>query len=488
MNLQNVIEKLEAAGKIKPSRLRHVRSSINRYAKALGCNSPAQCEEKQFALGKDEREQIIKEMMGDQASFYALRNAKNDISFLLNQAEKLGLIKKISDKPSRQSQKEKLRRRKLTSNLPAKISADRTGFHRIHYGLPIENWETKLRDEYENWKKWVSGEAEKNGVKAFNEPATIETKTQKMEAYFGYLKNIRQITDLDFEMLFDVESSSNTATEGSNFTHLRKEINVGLLEEFMLWHLERNNNAISHQARVTLGVANSVVKNFYLAKARAERRSWDASNYLQIVKELNRLRELLKKNQEPDRSTKKANYTQDELFQAAKKEFPSSSALSPSQPGTILANRAGRALAIMLLIYHPKLRNKNLRELQINSSILKNEKGQWIVKILPTEQKNNLGRKGKLKGFESVLVPSITNFLEKYLDQWHPQLIKRIDQNQALVLPTSNTAVENETEKYLFLKSSGTSYDRTEFIAWIERGTYRWLGVRLNPDQIRKHL
>lgn len=110
----------------------------------------------------------------------------------MRQAEELKLIEALPPHIE-DSKNEYFGKRKLGKMLPRTVSPAKTGFYREFYSLSFKDWSDDLRDQYNEWKKWVSADKKVAGnVNPYNRPATIENKTRKLEAFFGYLSTIKK--------------------------------------------------------------------------------------------------------------------------------------------------------------------------------------------------------------------------------------------------------------------------------------------------------
>lgn len=493
MNLETLFEKVKNSERIKSSRLAHVRMSVKHYAAALGCPRTKDCFQEVYNRDSATRNRLIEEYFDGKKSAYLVRNTKNDISFLLRLAGELNLIL-----PQESASKNRVGgKNKLGRSLPRKTSAENTGFHRRSYGLPIARWSAKLREQYNDWKNWVSVERTIAGkIKPYNRPATIENKTDKMEAYFGYLYNIRRITDLDFRMLIDIEAPDLYGAGITNFVSMRKEPNKGLLEEFTEWHRKRNTGKASSQAKALLSVAVGLAEKYYLPKAILADHSFEIESYNKISFAINELQRKL--TVEINSGKKEVNrdirlVSADDIRFAARQEFPLTT-LFDNQSGTVLALNAGRALALLMLVNYP-LRNKNYREARLSHNILKNADGKWILHFTGDEEPAGLKSKQRLQVknvYEKIIESEAAEFLDKYLNEWHPLLVQQIENKISDLTKTESASSEKQIsllikyKKYLFLNSRGVPFSRQGFSKWIEKGLYRWLGVRITPEDIRQ--
>src|SRR5512144_3148666 len=92
MNLLALINAVNAAGRIKPVRLKDITSSARQYAKLLGYAEPTHCPAAAYAKPKPVRDDLIAERLPE-ASAIKLRNVKNNLSFLFRHAVELGLLR-----------------------------------------------------------------------------------------------------------------------------------------------------------------------------------------------------------------------------------------------------------------------------------------------------------------------------------------------------------------------------------------------------------
>lgn len=483
-------------GRIKPSRLHGIRTSIKYYVQALGCPNVKDCSEDIYAMGKMELNRLLDDTFKKSKSPYVLRNMKNNIGFLLRQGEELNLIQ-IPERENIELDEKVLGHRKIGLYLPPIASADRLAFYREHYGLPLEKWPDVLKTEYEEWKKWVSKEnIIISGISPYNRPTTIENKTKKFEAFFGYLYNVREIQELEFQMLIDV-GPEGLAGDNKNYISLRKEKNVGLLEEYAYWHIERSDKELSTQVLEVCSIAISVAEKYFYLKALSENKQNEADILGLIAAEIGTFRNSLKERfQQVKPAIAKAQriVTAEDLWLVAQNEFPVTTQIRKNQSGAQNASNAGRALAIMLLLHYP-LRNKNYREATLSQNLVKNEHGQWILRFTGDAEEASLKSKMRLNQpniYEVTLIPEIVKYLEQYLEHWHPKLTHKIDHRIKQITSKHSEHTKIEIQKlehlkdYIFLNSNGNPFNREGFSLWIQGATYRWLGVRVNPDLIRQ--
>lgn len=460
----------------------------------LGYDDPRECPESAYALDRDPRNERIEKHLKD-ASPHVLRNVKNNVSFVLREGQALGLISPPA--PAPEVKPAQFGRRKVIGVLPPLISKDSVAFHHRPYSLPLEQWPTELRRQYDEWKEWVSKDATPSrGYSQKNRPATIENKTRKFEAFFGYLYNVRGIAALDFLMLLDYVPPGLPGGARGDFSSLRIEQEVGLLEEFVNWHREYRLGRMSAQSREVVSVAASVARRFYALRAARNGREKEARRFELAADRIGQFLKRLTVNPVIPKEQRKVGRA--ELLQAARAEFPRRKAVA-GQSGVALASRAARAVALMLLVHHP-LRNKHYRGARLSRNLLKKSDGKWYLHF--TAEELAAGRKAtspgqQPAGYKAPLDPEVADHLERYLQEWRPRLLqvrverlKRLRAEQAKGGGSkADSGVISELEgceDYLFLHRHGGRFTRAGFSRWIEAGTYRWLGVRVNPQLIRE--
>lgn len=493
VDLQELVDRLAAAGRVKPPRLYNVRYAVDHYARALGYEDPRDCPESAYALDRARRNGLIDEHL-EGASPYVLQSVKTSVSFALRQGQELGLISLPA--PAPEAEPKQFGRRKVGRALPALVPAREVALRRPPYSLPLEQWPAPLRRQYDEWKKWVTeAQTPARGYNPKNRPATIETKTRKFEAFFGYLRNVRDIEQLDFRMLFDYGPARAPGDPLGDFSALRKEPDVGLLAEFVEWHREHRMGRLSAQARGVISAAASVARRFYALRAAGEGRGDEARSFGRLAKDLGGLWKSL--DVKPVIPKEQRRVGREDLLRAARAEFPQQRALPPGQSGAELATRAGRAVALMLLTYHP-LSSKHHREARLSRNLVKKPGGRWHLRFAGEEVSvaRKVGKnRPEPKDYEAALDPEVADYLEGYLLEWRPRLLTalrervkllRADQTKGHGSQAASTLISvlEENEDYLFLNERGGRFTPAGFTQWIQAGTYRWLGVRVNPRLI----
>jgi hypothetical protein len=454
----------------------------------LGYSDPRTCPEEAYARSRNERNEIIEQALSD-SSLHVIRNVKYGVNFILRQAEKLGFIRPILEESEYLAPRQ-FGRRAIGVRYPSIMSTELVGYHRTAYSLPLEQWPENLKQQYDEWKHWAT----KANVPAphpnpRNRRATIENKTSKFEVFFGYLWNVRGIRDLDFEMLIDLEPHPSPQIYISKYRQYRKHPDVGLLEEFVNWLREQRLGRGSAQSREVASVAGSVARRYYFLRARLTGQSDEASRFDFLANAISSLRMALEEElPEHVISTESRSVSRGDLIRAAKEEFPQLNQHSAGGSGVELASRAGRALAIMMLIYHP-FRNRYYREARLGEEIIQKEDKKWYLRVNNDKDEKKRGAV-KREFREDPLSLEVISYLEQYLQYWRPKLVRKLEDKikQLSVMDGRHDEQIEELKrykKYLFLNTRGGPFTRAGFGQWIQSATYKWLGVRVNPDSIR---
>jgi hypothetical protein len=487
MNLYEVMKRIETRADVPLSRVRGLRSSVQRYGILLGCASLEQCEESNFALPKNERHKLIEKGLPiyyPNAKSGAARNIKNDVGFVLRKAQELKLISPI-DEGREEIATGRFKKRKVGKILPAKVRREKVALLSSQpYSLPYDYWSIELRTSFDDWRRVVTASNAPSGHTGHHQPtrpATVLNKKHKLEAYFGFIKHTLQIENIDFKMLADFES----------------------LAAYVKWLRARRPHAKHVQARDFLSIASSIIRNYLVVKAAKEGSTEDASKYAGVVKRISVLRREIEEVTRPRYKATDIGHTSPEidayepsyreLLKVACAEFPMDGKSRPGLSEAELAACAGRAIALLLLLYHP-LRNKNYREAWVSSNSIKTPVGRWHLRFKDPTAMTFGQTQSQFNGvnvYDLPLNEQITKYLDKYLSVWRPTLLRKLDQqiSQAGSASSQRRATDRRqrlarAKNLLLLNSKGTEFSQQKFSLWIQTATYRWLGVRVSPRQL----
>jgi hypothetical protein len=240
---------------------------------------------------------------------------------------------------------------------------------------------------------------------------------------------------------------------------------IELIRGFVDWHINKRM-----KGKVSAQVHN-VLKNF---RAINESFSPLGSNE-ETLKTISKIKSgISKPTPVVDKKTRMASF--EELFSCGISEYPRKNQFDLNlkkhnrRSGVVLANRAGRGLATMLLATIT-LRNKNFREAQIGKHIYKDtDDGYWYVLFTGEEGlaclKKARDKNGNLNVYKAKIHSKVVPYLEEYIYFWRPLL-------------------QDVSNDYLFLNTMGKPYTSSDFVIWIQKGTMKWLGKRVNPHLFR---
>jgi len=429
MDILELVEKTAEAGRIKEIRVKDIKTSARQYVKLLGYEDTRRCPESEYAISEGRRKEIIEDGLPD-ASLVKVRNTKNNLSFLFRNAEEMGLIRLNTAEPLKKRAIEV-----LSNHLPA---LGHNHHKRNHYRLSPEDWPEKVQAEYEKWKHWstaayIPGRSERVKLR----PASVEMKRGTFARVAGFLVNIRK----------------------KEFNRLSDLIDPEFVQEFTSWYVDSDS-----EGEVTSTVTGDISTLSTLARTYCK----DEAKAKAIAIINTELGEPVQRKIKDSRRV-----SVEELISAGRSEFPQKSVRIHQSTETVhagvrIANQAARGLAIMLMATRP-LRQKNYREAIIGKHI-KKEGGHWMLSFSgedkdPASLKRKM-RNGRLNVYKMRIPDFIVPYLEKYLEVWRPIL---------------NT----KESDHLFLTLSGEPYDHKLFGDWIQHGTFKWLGKRVNPHLFR---
>jgi integrase len=434
MDISTLVERINEAEKITPSRLKDLRSAARIYARLLGSTNPKLCLESTYALPKPQRDTLIADALPD-ASAIKVRNLKNNISFLLRQAEELNLVRIQQAGPIRHP----VTVLKARDVMPSVLLPGRE-YNFKPFRLHFDKWQEGLRQDYEKWEQWASNAFVPGRASTLRlNPASVRIRLDFFEGLFGYLKDVRGIEQLNFSMTANPE----------------------LVSEYASWHINER-----HAGRVTRAAVMGI-KN---ALAMARHYFKDAEAAMQIAD----LRSQLGPSEAViDKKSRMVSVA--DLISVAISEFPKKNQWRhdrqgvPKTAATKLANRAGRAVAIMLMATRP-LRSKNWRECEIGKNILKDKRGKWVLSFAGGADASSLKRRtrnGAVNVYQCDVPDFIVPYLEEYIEFWRPVI------------------TQDAAKKHLLVTSEGNIYTAVMFTKWIQRASLKWLGKRVNPHLFR---
>ncbi len=437
MNILDLAEQVSKSAGWNKKECDNAKTHARRFAKILGFDDPKQCEEHAYTGAREEREKLITAKLPDLKP-QTIKNMKTVLNKLFREAEKLRLI--------RMKEVAVLKHPHKFKRLPS-VSKGIPAFHRTPYRLPYEHWSQELKREYSDWEHWSTAEYVKDieNRKRKLRQSTITHYRTTFECFFGYLVNVKGLTieTLKFSMLSYIE----------------------LIKGLVEWHINnRMKGRVSRQVHDFLKDLSAINKSYP-----------PLGNNEETVRTISKIKSGISKPIPViDKKTRMASF--EELFSCGISEYPRKNQFDSNlkkhnrKSGVVLANRAGRGLATMLIATTP-LRNKNFREAQIEKHIYKNDDGNWYVRFTGEEGLASLkkvrDKNGDLNVYKAKVHPDVVPYLEEYIDFWRPLL------------------TQDKSNNYLFMNTKGKPYTGVGFGIWIQQGTMKWLGKRVNPHLFR---
>jgi hypothetical protein len=306
-------------------------------------------------------------------SGYTVRNTRNNLSWLVRQAQALGLLSvpeapATAPPPTRAEQRRRWRQQARVPPLGGR------------YSLPPAAWPPAVRAWWEAYRA-------ARGLKLRAD--TLRTRERRLGGYLGYRLAEEAPPGAAVEDLFD----------------------VACLDRFVRWHGRRWG------VRVTrLGVQTAKILRHLAAYAKSP-----------AVPDL---KDYCKDLPEPDPVQDKARqwFTLAELEAVgldlwAHAQQPVTRARGLAHPGLYRALEAGRALMLRLLVRVP-LRQRNLRELRLGKHLYRDHEGHWQLALVGEDLKVGK-RRGRVNAFRldlSAHAPELIPHLEAYLDRFRPLL------------------------------------------------------------------
>lgn len=499
MNLQALYNSLVKKGAIPTSRVAPVRSSLRRYATALGHNTLASCPESRYNIPAAQYKKLIdensrrvtKSNRGDtQVSARTLTNVKHDVGFVLREGAKLGLIVGLYE-PSDQQQ--------ATAALPAyKREASNTVFFRGEtrnlpkIALSEKELPARLRREMDAYYEWATADF------VANRPRTRKRRPISADYDRGMLKRIAgfhvlhcgaAVDKLSLESLTDHEVAA----------------------KYVGWFLD-------HHGRATQTLRNVVVALISLADylaltARSEKRREAMEGASQRLK--------LLRDRMPDcvavRDKRKCWLSLEQIEMCGINRYPRNYARLASATATVrrklqslntktgsnLKYTAAHALASLLirLLVRIPLRIRNFMEMCWNpynpeeGKNLFREGESWFIQFSGPELKVET-RRGRVNSILHRVPDELVWLVEEVLTVWRP-LITEIPYQ----LPRSGEVLTASYEEppqtkapegknapqnvLVFLTSECKPMKRDNVRDWVKSTTYVYSRVAVYPHLIR---
>jgi len=404
-----------------------VQTAVRVLASALDCSDPQHCFPEHFDRPLPTLYQLVERYQITQGKKpHTIRNNKNKLSLLFRHAHTQHLLSLPPPQLVR------------SYNILHKTSRPGSAITRPHgISIPFKSWPSELQEAFTAFATWSTAPmVPGRDAQLKKRPVTVNHYRIKFESYFGYLHHIEHVPQLAFDQLFDLT----------------------LVNNYVLWHVNVQYQRPTATIRLFLTMLISLSHHYRpLPDFRAE-----------VIK-------LLKRIPVPSPLYDKADAwvscaTLRDIARALwPHKLPQDLRICKNRPHTGLqyAGQAGISLMLQLWTYIP-YRQRNMREMQLDTNLYKDTQGHWRIKF-HGEQLKIARRRGKTNVFDLRFPPQLVPVLEDYLTLWRPILLARA----------------GHPDPHVFLTQFGNVYNRNALGSTTSHIVYRYTGKHWHPHVIR---
>jgi hypothetical protein len=467
VTLQALLDALLKDNLIPNIRIGPIKTAIKQYATILGYSSPARCPCDVYLKPDKIRNRIIEENAPEILGSHAVRNLKNNVSYILRKATELGIVSAIPAErlSSWKGSNKLLRPARNEHTTPEKYVLD---------AVPVS-----LRTEinaYEIWSTSISTRQRPKTLKKRRVTFENHCRTILLEA--GYL--------VKFKGFNPVSIGLSTLIDPLNAIN------------YIEWCIEQ-------QGRFTMGAESNLSRIISIARY-LELSCTSSEDVFRIQQQIRELRQFRAGLGTPTRvrDTEKRWLGINQLEMVGLSIYPLNSRrlkeLSKSARfsvdrdlvnllGTeptrfrIYAFRVLQSLIIRFLIRIP-LRQRNLREmLWAPTSLgegqnLYKKDGRWRLRFRGDELKVS-AVKGQPHNVVHDFPNELVELLEEWLHKWRPILIA----GQSNL--NKGKECQRNLQQYVFLNSRGTPLTCCQITRLVKSATFKFTGVCVNPHMFR---
>jgi hypothetical protein len=376
MTLSELFDMVQQQATISSSRLKDIKTSLRYLAKAFGAEGPERCHEKHFLTCRWKNVLdayfVSLQAQGQLISPHTVRNTRNNLSFLFRQASELKIFDFLIALPQIMSREQALQ-----------TSYDSSPY-RQHWLALRPNYRMKIKD----WPPVI-----KAGWDAYTQERRLHVREsylnfqrENLECLVGYAINI----------------------EHKAFSHWENLFGVQLLKSFVTWHSNRVGQKLTARASMTTKGVTIIAR--YLKHPEAEA--------------LTAFRRSLP-TPEPLHDKQAHWITLRELEQVALKMLADARKLPvgtrTQHTGIFRACLHSRSLILRILVRIP-LRQRNIREMQLDRNLCKDQDGHWYLSFKGQELKVSM-RRGRLNQLRINLTenyPDLISHIEEYIYTYRP--------------------------------------------------------------------
>jgi hypothetical protein len=420
---------LEAQDSLPAKRVKDIKTSIRYLARALGKETPEQCQQNDFLLlptvwkEKLNRYFLDQQQHGKTISPHTLRNTRQNLSFLFRTAQQCTVLTPPQPLPPVS----------LSSQTAAQVLAHTSPYaqhwHAGHtqapYRLASEQWPPDIQSTWLNY-------CDSKRLKV--RQTSLRFSESCLSSYIGFLINIEGSSP-QWDDLFDITT----------------------LDRFVRWHSQRVVVRLSVQANMTVKTIGTLASHFDHPALPAIRKY---RSELPIP--------------EPLHNKQRGLPTLADLEAVAlailQDAYKPRTSLGTTTKHLGLRGALGHQHALMLrLLVRVPLRSRNLREIQLEKNLYKDDAGHWHLSFSGEELKIGT-RKGR------------TNTYHVDLTAYCPDLLPHFEEFLALYrLRIPNAAIS----PFLFLTKTGQPYASQEICAMLTLLVFKRIKKRFYPHLIR---
>jgi hypothetical protein len=372
MTFAQVFTALEAKGVLPASRVKDIKTSLRYLAQALGHSSPEECQMGEDGLDPSAWTDALEthfralEAQGRSMSAATRRNTRNNLRVLFRLAEEHGVL--AQPMPSRLLKKSHRHRFKLGQWESNPYKDTYSNDPKRRYWLPQSEWPPDIQAGFQEYRV-------RCGLSL--REVTFNTYVKCLSTYLGYFANIVG-QPLTWESVFEL-------------AHVL---------EFVRWHAARlQRSSTVHGQTVAIKVAT-------MAKRLEHPQASTLTKFIRGLKP------------PAPTHTKRAHWvtlkTLEEAANACLEEgrTPYTTHKTTRSPGAQRAVHFQRGVILKLLVRVP-LRQRNVREMQLDKHLYKDQDGHWHIEFRGDELK--IGNRGPLVNIYHV-------DLTEYCPEWLPLL------------------------------------------------------------------
>lgn len=466
LTLWEVLEELIQLKIIAPSRIPPIKSTLRKVARFLGFSSPQTCSPSAYNLpGPKIAALIDRQMVTHALSSHAVRNIKNDFSYVLVQGRLAGLIDPLPP----EVEEGEVWAWKEIGKIP--VSGER------YYSPPQPpiQLSKQFEEEMTEYRKFCTGHDERCPRNLKRRTITMDHAEAVLRLLARYLHHQQGLAIQDITL----RSLSNPTYAKAYFADYlaprENKVTAGLFATASLIRA-----LLLYQIIVCpVKKAPSLQKDLqelrrYLSCLPPRTPSLDKEKRMTTLKTLDKIGRSYYASVDP-----------------ALKAIPLDQ-LVPLVGAKTAASRMTVALLIRLTVRIP-MRQRNLREMRwcpenpANGRNLFQKDGRWFVRFQGEELKIAHRKNGKdgLNLYTHEVPPELSKLLNEYLSIWRSVLVAHQRKAACGKEKISDQAGRATGQEYVFLSALGQPFTTHLLCRKFVNASYRFLGKTINPHMYR---